>query len=41
MGAAYRGYLDMLERRGWTKLDEPVRLSKWRKLWIALRHGLF
>jgi phytoene synthase len=41
MGAVYRGYLDMLERRGWTKLDEPVRLSKWRKLWIALRHGLF
>ena len=41
MGAVYRGYLDMLEKRGWTKLDEPVRLPKWRKLWIALRHGLF
>lgn len=41
MGAVYRGYLAMLERRGWTALDRPVRLSKPRKLWIALRYGLF
>lgn len=41
MGAVYRGYLDMLEKRGWAKLDQPVRLPKWRKLWIALRYGLF
>jgi len=41
MGAVYRGYLAMLERRGWKALDEPVRLSKPRKLWIALRYGLF
>ncbi len=41
MGAVYRGYLDMLEKRGWTKIDQPVKLPKWRKLWIALRYGLF
>jgi hypothetical protein len=41
MGGIYRAYLDLLERRGWTKLDEPVRLSKLRKFWIALRYGLF
>jgi len=40
MGAIYRAYLDGLERRGWAKLDEPVRLSKLKKLWIALRYGL-
>lgn len=40
MGAVYRGYLAMLERRGWKNLDQPVRLSKARKLWIALRYGL-
>jgi squalene synthase HpnD len=41
MGAVYRGYLAMLERRGWRDLDKPVRLGKARKLWIALRYGLF
>ncbi len=40
MGAIYRAYLDGLERRGWAKVDEPVRLSKLKKLWIALRYGL-
>ena len=40
MGAIYRAYLEGLERRGWRKLDEPVRLSKLRKIWIALRYGL-
>ncbi len=41
MGGIYRAYLDLLERRGWTHLDRPVRLSKLRKIWIALRYGLF
>jgi phytoene synthase len=40
MMAAYRAILGRLERRGWRRLDEKVRLPKWRKLWIALRHGL-
>ena len=29
-----------LERRGWARLDVPVKVPKWQKLWIALRHGL-
>ena len=33
--------LDKLIRRGWQRLDQPVRLSKPAKLWIALRYGLF
>jgi len=40
MGAVYRAYLDELERRGWTGFDRPVKLSKPRKLWLLLRHGL-
>jgi len=38
MGANYAAVLDLLERRGWTRLDEPVKLPKWRKLLIALRY---
>lgn len=37
----YRQILDKLTRRGWKRLDEPVRLSKSAKIWIALRYGLF
>ncbi len=40
MGATYGATLDLLERRGWDRLAQPVKLAKWRKLWIALRHGL-
>jgi phytoene synthase len=40
MGATYAAILDQLERRGWNRLDQPAKLPKWRKLWIALRHGL-
>ncbi|MCW5774321.1 MAG: presqualene diphosphate synthase HpnD [Rhodospirillaceae bacterium] len=40
MGALYRGYLAVMERRGWTDRSRPVRLPKWRKLWIAVRYGL-
>jgi phytoene synthase len=36
----YRRVLDRLEKRGWTRLDQPVALGKAEKLWIALRHGL-
>jgi phytoene synthase len=38
MGANYAAVLDLLERRGWTRLDVPVKLPKWRKLLIALRY---
>jgi presqualene diphosphate synthase len=40
MGATYAAILAQLERRGWDRLDQPAKLPKWRKLWIALRHGL-
>ncbi len=40
MKAMYRAVLDALERRGWTALDQPVKTSKWLKLWLVLRHGL-
>ena len=38
MGATYAALLDRLEARGWSRMDEPVRVPKWRKLWIAARH---
>jgi phytoene synthase len=40
MGAVYRDYLGLLERRGWNPLGAPLKLSKPRKLWLVLRHGL-
>jgi phytoene synthase len=40
MGATYAAILERLERRGWQRLDMPVRLPKWQKAWIALRHLL-
>ena len=36
----YRRLLDGLVRRGWTRLDEPVRVPAARKIWITLRYGL-
>jgi phytoene synthase len=36
----YRRVLEQLIRRGWRRLDEPVKVSKAAKLWIALRYGL-
>ena len=40
MGATYSALLDRLEARGWSRLNEPVRVPKWRKLWIAGRYLL-
>jgi phytoene synthase len=40
MGATYGAILAALERRGWQHLAVPVRLPRWRKLWIAVRYGL-
>lgn len=37
----YHAVLERLRARGWRKLDEPVKVSKPKKLWIALRHGVF
>ena len=36
----YRELLDQLLARGWTRLDEPVRIPAWRRLALVLRHGL-
>jgi squalene synthase HpnD len=41
MGATYDAILSALESRGWTSLDKPVSLPKWKKLWLACRYGLF
>ena len=38
MGATYAALLDLLHQRGWAHPEVPVRLSRWRKLRIALRH---
>ncbi|HWE74019.1 MAG TPA: presqualene diphosphate synthase HpnD [Stellaceae bacterium] len=40
MGAVYHAQLEMLRRRGWRCFAEPIKLSKPKKLWIALRYGL-
>ena len=40
MGATYRAVLRALEKRGWTRLEEPVKLSKLQKLWLVTRYGL-
>jgi presqualene diphosphate synthase len=40
MEAVYRASLVRLRRRGWTRLDQPVSVSKPVKIWLALRHGL-
>jgi phytoene synthase len=36
----YRALLHELLIRGWQHLDEPVRIPAWRKLALAVRHGL-
>ncbi len=41
MMAVYRRTLDLLETRGWDKLDQPVRISRAEKFWIAFRYSFF
>jgi phytoene synthase len=40
MAAMYQAILNRLQRRGWRRSGEPVKVPKWQKLWIALRYGL-
>ncbi len=40
MGAFYRALLDALRRSGWSDPAARVSLSKPRKLWLVLRHGV-
>ncbi|MGB0552642.1 MAG: presqualene diphosphate synthase HpnD [Alphaproteobacteria bacterium] len=41
MMQVYRRVLDGLIKRGWTRLNTPVKVSKPVKIWILLRYGLF
>ena len=38
MGATYAALLDALQQRGWSHPEVPVKLTRWQKLWIALRY---
>ncbi len=40
MGASYAALLHRLERHGWTRLEQPVRVPRWQKLLIALRYAV-
>jgi len=40
MGATYAAILARLEARGWQRIETRVSLPKWRKIYLALRHGL-
>ncbi len=40
MAAMYDAVLARLERRGWDRPETGVKVPKWEKLWIALRHGV-
>ncbi len=39
MGASYAAILTALERRGWEQFRTPVKVAKWRKIWIAIRYA--
>ena len=41
MMAVYCETLDRLERRGWTRIGAPIRLSRTRKIWLGLQYGIF
>lgn len=41
MMEVYRAYLRALEKRGWNKLDRPVKIGKLAKMWLLVRYGLF
>ena len=40
MMQVYRRTLERLVARGWRRLDQPVRLARPERLWLALRYGL-
>jgi phytoene synthase len=40
MMQVYRRTLERLIARGWQRLDQPVRLARPERLWLALRYGL-
>jgi phytoene synthase len=40
MMQVYRRTLERLIARGWQRLDQPVRVARPERLWLALRYGL-
>lgn len=40
MMTIYRRILNLLVKRGWQRLDDPIAVGKPAKIWIALRHGI-
>jgi len=40
MMAVYRETLDSLEKRGWNRIGGPIRVTRARKLWLAMQYGL-
>jgi presqualene diphosphate synthase len=40
MQGVYRRTLERLRERGFERLDEPVRIGRPERVWLALRHGL-
>ena len=40
MMAVYRETLDRLEKRGWNRIDGPIRLTRARRIWLAVQYGL-
>lgn len=41
MGAVYGAILEKLIAWDWRDFTTPVRVPKWRKMWLALRYGFF
>jgi len=39
MLSSYRALLKALLARGWSRLDEPVRLTTWRQTVLLIGHG--
>jgi squalene synthase HpnD len=41
MGAVYGAILDKLIAWNWRDFTTPVKVPKWRKMWLAIRYGFF
>lgn len=39
MGSIYRALLDRLVAEDWRDIYRPISVPKWRKVWLAVRHG--
>jgi len=40
MMEVYRRIFERLLKRGWLKINEPVKITKLEKLWVVLRYGI-